>query len=285
MWGNAAREWERAIDDWTKSLRVGKSATTIRQRRWQLRQLAEAHLNRSPWKLTTGDLTEWLISHDWTEETRKSARSAVRRFYEWAVKNGRTKANPAETLDAVRVPKRLPRPAHDDALRAALDGADDRLRLMLLLAAYCGLRVSEIAGLRWADVGDEWMTVLGKGKKERRVPLVPIVATALAEERGRRAQGRLGSGFRYGQGDPSTHVFPGRRSGGMAPGWVSELLSEALGPTATAHQLRHRAAMRALHGTRDLAAVQQLLGHTDPATTKIYAHADDAALRAAVDAI
>lgn len=263
--------WAEAIDEWSTSLRAaGRSPLTIRQRRWQLRSLAEHYLTRSPWKLTTADLAGWMAGHEWNSETRKSARSAVYAFYAWAVTARRTKRNPAAYLDPVSVPRRLPRPAGDGALAAALEAADGRTRLMLLLGALAGLRVSEIAGLRWGDIDGDWMIVRGKGSKERRVPVAPAVADALERWR-----------FVTGHG---AYVFPGKR-GGMNPTWVSQLLSKALGPGVTAHQLRHRAATNALEGTGDLAAVQELLGHESPDTTKIYARASDAALRAAAEAI
>lgn len=277
--------WAEAIDGWTTSLKVSKSPTTIRQRRWQLRKLVEANQHRSPWKLKLEDLEEWLGSHDWNAETRKSARSAVRSFYAWAVKTGRTKRNPAADLDAIPVPRRLPRPASEATLATALDSADDRLRLMLLLAAKGGLRVHEIAKLAWADiVDDEWLLIRGKKARERRVAIRGELRDALLAERARRATGHMGSGFRYDAGDLQTWVFPGKR-GGMNPTWVSQLLSEALPPGTTAHMLRHRAADTALEKTENLAAVQEFMGHVDPETTRIYSRVSDRALRAVADAL
>jgi integrase len=278
--------WAEAIDGWTASLKVSKTATTIRQRRWQLRTLAELHQHRSPWKLSLGDLEQWLTDKDWSAETRKSARSAVRSFYAWGVKNKhiRRDRNPAVDLDSIPVARRLPRPAKETTITAALDGADDRLRLMLLLAAKGGLRVSEIASLRWDAIDGNWMLVRGKKDRERRFVMPADLRDALAEEHARRATGHLGSGFCYGIGDPAVWVFPGKR-GGMNPAWISEILSRALGGTTTAHQLRHRAATLGLQETGNLAAVQDFLGHSKPETTRNYAGVDERAMQALADAL
>jgi integrase len=285
MFGHDHTEtWAAAIDGWTTSLRVSKSATTIRQRRWQLRKLAEAYPRRNPFKLSLDQLEAWLGGQDWNAESRKSARGAVRSFYAWAVKTGRAKRNPAEKLDPITVPRRLPRPAADAVLLRALDGADDRLTLMLLLAAQGGLRVHEIAGLRWDNLDGDWLIIRGKRGTERRIGIPARLHAALAAERERRATGHLGSGFRYGLGDPAVYVFPGKR-GGTNPSWVSELISKALGDGTTAHQLRHRAATTALDETGDLAAVQDFLGHAKPETTRIYARSSDRALRRVADSL
>jgi integrase len=282
--GDHTETWAAAIDGWTASLRVSKSPTTIRQRRWQLRKLAEAYPQRHPFKLSLDELEAWLGGQDWNAESRKSARGAVRSFYAWAVKTGRAKRNPAEKLDPITVPRRLPRPASDAVLLRALDGADDRLSLMLLLAAQAGLRVHEIAKLRWDSVDGDWLIIRGKRGTERRVGIPARLLAALDAEWGRRATGHLGSGFRYGHGDPAEWVFPGKR-GGMNPTWVSQVISHALGDGITAHQLRHRAATVALEGTKNLAAVQDFLGHAKPETTRIYARVGDDALRAVADSL
>jgi integrase len=93
-----------------------------------------------------------LTSQKWGPEATKGASSALRGFYGWAVATGRTKRNPAAALPEVRVQRHLPRPAGDDAVDAALAGADDKTRLMILLGALAGLRASEIARLRWDSI-------------------------------------------------------------------------------------------------------------------------------------
>jgi integrase len=152
-----------------------------------------------------------------------------------------------------------------------------------MLAAFAGLRVGEIAKLRFADITATHLIVRGKGDKSRIVPLHPDLAADLAGELERRQAGRSGSGFRY-DGN-AEWVFPGRAGGPMHHGWASTVLSDVLGDGTTGHQLRHRFATRAYSVDRDLLAVSQLLGHSKPETTARYAAVPDgAALRAVLGA-
>jgi integrase len=298
LW-RAAHTWQQNIDDWTAWLEAGnKAGSTVYQRRWQLRLLAEMYPGRSPWKLSNDDLVRWLTAQKWGPEATKGASSALRGFYGWAVATGRTKRNPAAALPEVRVQRHLPRPASDDAVDAALAGADDKTRLMILLGALAGLRASEIARLRWDQVGAPSVTtgvvlpppksrsylhIRGKGGRERTIPLHPALAVELATEKSRRDAGSIGSGYRYTHhGD--VWVFPGQTAGGMHPGHVSHVLSAALGPV-TGHQLRHRFATRALAVDGNLRAVQQLLGHVSPTTTAVYTAVADDTLTKTVNAL
>jgi site-specific recombinase XerD len=277
--------WTAAIDDFTMWMEAGgKAKGTIRQRRWQLRKLAETYLNRSPWKLSTTDLVNWYASRDWGIQTRHCARSALRAFYSWAVTTKRTKRSPAEDLPTIKVPRNLPRPASEDVLHRALESADDRVRLMLILAAYAGLRDVEIAGLRWTDITDTHLIVTGKGNATRQLWQHPTIAAEISAERTRRDAGMSGSGFVYKLG-LDVYLFPGRKGGPLTPGRVCELLSEALGGGTTGHQLRHRFATEILNETGDLAAVQDLLGHANSETTRVYTRVADHRLRDAVNSI
>lgn len=260
--------WVAAIDYWTTWLIAsGARPGTVRLRRYQVGHMAEAFLNRSPWSLTTRDLAGWLATQDWSPETRKSFRSALRSFYGWAAASGRTKHDPAAGLPAVRTFVPPPKPVPDDVLEHALATADDRTRLILLLAALAGLRCFEIAGLCWDDIGECGIRVRGKGGKIRVVPLHPRLAAELdcADHAGR-------------------FVFPGH-AGPLTAGHVGVLARRALGPGWSAHTLRHRFGTRAYAGTHDLLAVQALLGHADPATTKRYTQLADETLTAAVRSV
>lgn len=256
--------WADAVRDYTTAMHAaGRSPGTIRLHRHYLRHVA-TYVGH-PWRATTADLTTALAVRHWSPETRKSARGTIASFYRWAHGMGHIKHDPALRLPAVSVPAGQPRPAPEIVLMRALAGAGERERLMLLLAAFAGLRCSEISRVHTADLVDSTLYVHGKGGKVRTVPL-------LRED--------LAHAIRAADG----WLFPGRTGGHLAPGTVVDLLSSALPDGWTGHTLRHRFASRAYAGTRDLLAVGALLGHSRPETTKRYVLMPDDALRAAVQA-
>lgn len=257
--------WNDALSDYATAQRAaGRSAGTIRLHRHYLQRLADVH--RSPWSATPRTLRTFLAHPGWAPETRKSARAAVRGFYAWATVEGLLEHDPAAALAPVRVPPALPRPAPEAVLAEAMSGADLRMRFMLMLAAYAGLRASEIAHVHGRDLVGDVLTVHGKGGKTR---AVPIVHPGLL----RRLQ-LVGDAW----------AFPNRQGRPMTPGHVSRLVSAALAPGWTCHTLRHRMATTAYAGTRDLLAVGAVLGHSRPETTQRYVRLPDDAVRAVVAA-
>jgi site-specific recombinase XerD len=220
---------------------------------------------------TEDDLVAYLSRGGWKPETRKSARSTIRGFYAWAHRRGVVDDNPAMYLRAVRVPAGRPRPVPEAGVKDALANATGEQKLMVLLAAYAGLRVSEIAGLRTDALTAQGLRVTGKGGKERIVPVHPAVLAPLAAH------------MRSVQGE---WVFPSPVSNSHVKyDYVYKRIKAALGGMYTPHQLRHRFATQAYKGSHDLRAVQELLGHSSPNTTVRYTLIEDDALAAAVAAV
>lgn len=94
MWATALREWR----DWLVC--AGRPTTTIQLRMYQMRRFASGHPR--PWDQTQQSLTAWLAEQDWSTETRRSYRSALRGFYAWAVAAGYAAHDPAALLPAIR---------------------------------------------------------------------------------------------------------------------------------------------------------------------------------------
>jgi integrase/recombinase XerC len=258
--------WDTAIEAFTLwQLAGGVSAGTVRLRCHYLHRLSKLRPG-GPWTVAPHDLLTLLATPGWAPETRKSARAAVRAFYRWACDTEQIRANPAVDLPRIRIPEASPRPTPDHIVRKALADADDRGRLMILLALLAGLRRAEIARLHTDDLvsTQEGLSVRirGKGGRVRVVPLHPTLAAMVAD---------TGPGW----------VFPGRH-GHLTPDHVGRLLGRLLGPGWSGHTLRHRFATAAYAVQRDLFAVQQLLGHSKPETTARYTAIPDGALRAAV---
>jgi integrase len=243
---------------WTKA--AGLSEGTIRLRLYYLQRLA-AQTSAGLLTLGPDDLAGFL-AQDWKPETRKSARAAIRSFYRWAVETERLAVDPSRFLPSVRVPPGRPRPAPDDVFHTAMAQATARERLMLMLAAFAGLRRSEIAAVHSRDVQGDMLRVCGKGGRVRLIPLHPDLLAVLYSL-------------------PEGWVFPTYR-GHLTPGHVGVTLKRLLGPDWSAHTLRHRFAGRAYLAERDLRAVQTLLGHSKPETTARYVAVPEGAMRAAV---
>lgn len=260
-WTGLTTKWAT----WQKS--QSTPAGSIRLRRYYVRRLAAAHPGQSPGSLTTGELVEWLAGPDWSPNTRKSARTSVRAFYSWLVTIGELDVSPAAGLPAVRTPRGKARPTPESAYRAALATADDRLRLALLLAGQCGLRRAEAARARREDVEEDlggWsLRVTGKGGHVRLVPLPDQLARLIRSR-------------------PAGWLFPGDDNGHISPGHLGRIVSAALPEGLAMHSLRHRCGTVSYAGTRDLRAVQELLGHATVTTTQIYTAVPDGAVRAAV---
>lgn len=266
--------WDAAVERYaTWLLAGGRSAGTIRLHRHYLGLLAR--VVTGPWSATDEDLLQVLASTTWRAETRKSCRSVFATFYGWALVAGRITRNPADGLPKITVPARTARPAPLEALRVGLENADAwqrrarrgqrlNVRLMLLLAAYAGLRCVEVAAVHHDDYSDGLLYVTGKGGKRRVVPIEhPELVTALSTFEG--------------------YLFPWRE-GHVTPGHVTRLMSAMLPDHWTGHTLRHRFATEAYAGTRDLLAVGQLLGHSRPETTQRYVRLPSDALLAGVRA-
>lgn len=268
------------MDDYAMYCRAaGQSASTVRLKLYYLRRIAaDVELASASHR----DLVRWLAGQEWSPETRRSARSILRGFYTWAVEDGRLPADPSAKLPTVRVPAGVPRPAPTDTLRRAIERASTRDRLILGLAAFAGLRRSEIAGLPWSAITWPGLRVTGKGGRTRTVPLLPALAEMLAAERGRREAGQWCDGWRWSIDPLSPYVLPSPHGGHLAPYTVGVILSDLLGPGWSGHTLRHRFATHAYAVDRDLLTVQQLLGHSSPTTTARYTAVPPGAAAAAV---
>lgn len=264
------------IEDYLRTLRAENMAPrSIKLHRYYLERLAMTGgggRSRMLNELTERDLVAWLANPDWSAETRKSARSIVRSFYAWAHRRGLVDDNPAAYLRPVRVPSGRPRPVPEVVVKEALLRCEsNEQRLMVLLGSYAGLRVSEIAGLTCDALTPYGLRVMGKGSKERFVPLHPSIAGPLAD---------------HIAGQRSVWVFPSPvRDGHVGYDYIYKRIKAAIGDTYTPHQLRHRFATQAYKGTKDLRAVQELLGHSSPNTTVRYTLVEDDALTAAVASV
>ncbi|MFU8877501.1 MAG: tyrosine recombinase XerC, partial [Wenzhouxiangellaceae bacterium] len=203
--------------------------------------------------------------------------SALRRFFDYLQRRGEIRTNPALDLKAPRARRKLPRTLDPDQVLKLLeipgDGPlDIRDRAMMELCYSSGLRVSELADARWhrLDLDQGLIQVIGKGNKERIVPVGRHAIRALLEWRD--CPGRIPAG----QGD---YVFTTGRGTVLGVRAIQKRIAErslrqGLDQRVHPHQLRHSFASHILESSGDLRAVQELLGHANLSTTQIYTHLD-----------
>ncbi len=261
---------------WARSIR-GLSDNTIRVR-LDLLQRVHVHAGRPLRELEPGHLLafERIAIAGRAPETRRAYVCHVRAFYRWAKAAGIVNDDPAELLTIPIVPRHLPRPIEEDDLAAALAVARPKMRAMLVLAAYAGLRCVEIAGLDWADLRREQQDQTafihvrkGKGLKERIVEVGITVVRAL-QAYGIKRRGPMFLGQDGRQIDPKSVSRAGNR-----------FLARHDIP-ATMHQLRHRYGTQMFQVSLDLRMVQEQMGHASPVTTAGYARQSAEAARCAV---
>ncbi|MCR6663246.1 MAG: tyrosine recombinase XerC [Luteimonas sp.] len=210
--------------------------------------------------------------------------SAVRSYFQWLLKHGHVVANPAAGVRAPKAPRKLPQVLDPDEAKALVEVPTDvplglRDRAMLELFYSSGLRLSELCALRWRDLHlDEGLvSVLGKGNKQRIVPVGSHARNALHEW-------RTDSG-----GTDDAPVFPGRGGGPISARAIQIRMRQlaqrqGLFKRVHPHLLRHSFASHVLESSGDLRGVQELLGHADISTTQIYTHLDFGHLAKVYDA-
>ncbi len=211
--------------------------------------------------------------------------SAVRTYYGFLVGEGLVAADPSERVELPRTWRRLPGVLTRADLERLLDAPqlEDRMywrdKAMLEFAYASGVRVSELTSLRLRDLvlADGFARVLGKGAKERMVP-VGSTATRVLQSYLRELRPALagtdseGAVFLNAQGGPLTRM-------GVWKILRKHVKAAGIRRQVTPHTLRHSFATHLLEGGADLAAVQEMLGHADIATTQIYTHVDREYLR------
>lgn len=201
--------------------------------------------------------------------------SACRSFFAWMLKNGHLARNPAAGIRAPKAARKLPQVLDVDEAMQLVEVAPDaplgsRDRAMLELFYSSGLRLSELCALRWRDLdfAQGLVQVLGKGSRQRIVPVGSYACNALQQWQ---AESQAGL---------DSPVFPGRNRDKPISQRAVQLRMKQLAQRqgiykrVHPHLLRHSFATHMLESSGDLRGVQELLGHADIAATQIYTHLD-----------
>ncbi len=283
--------WDTAMAGYDRDLRTRGSAE--RTRRAYAVDLAAFTKWAKAQRLEPGDLRHRdvrryaasLSSAGKASTTVARHLAALRGLYDFLVRTEQVGGNPAELVSSPKRPQKLPNVMTGEQMRSLLEGIpamtplELRDRAMFELAYSCGLRCEEIVNLDLDsfDFEEDQLRVLGKGSKERLLPVGEPARRALERylQRGRRPLA----------GDPREKALFLSKSGRRLSNsdvtrrlriWVSKVTS--IGGVSP-HSLRHSFATHLLEGGADLRTIQELLGHSSISTTQVYTRVDAARLR------
>ena len=211
--------------------------------------------------------------------------SGVRQFYRFLVVDGYLEIDPTELLESPKQPDHLPEvlsTAEVDLLEQAIDltkWEGHRNRAIIEVLFSCGLRVSELTNLKLSNlyVDEQYIRVMGKGSKERLVPISPRALDELNYWFADRNEMKIKPG-------EEDYVFLNRRGHHLTRTMILIMikryaLEAGIKKTISPHTLRHSFATSLLEGGADLRAIQAMLGHESIGTTEIYTHIDTSTLR------
>ncbi|MBO4923326.1 MAG: tyrosine recombinase XerD [Bacteroidales bacterium] len=241
-----------------------------------------------PASVTPADIVGYLSERSDTLSKRSQARllSAFRSFFDWMILEGAMKENPCDGVDPPKIGRYLPEVLsvqEVDDIIASVDtstpaGLRDRAILEVLYG--CGLRVSEAAGLRLSDIfaKEGFLRIVGKGDKERIIPLGEMAAEALEAWYGARPEPCRGyEDFvflnRSGKSLSRVSIFNMVKKQAMLAGVRKEI---------SPHTFRHSFATHLVENGADLRIVQEMLGHESILTTEIYTHMDSSSWQGSI---
>lgn len=259
------------LAEWSQWMQAaGMSARTIADR-VQLVARFEAQQDASSLAANWRDIAAFLACDRFSAGTRQTYYAHLRAWFHWLVLTDRRIDDPTAKVRAPKGPRRKPRPITVEQLGRILSTRmHRRTRAMVLLAAYEGFRVHEIAKMRGEDLRGGTLRVIGKGSVEWELPVHELVAELAA------AMPVHGYWF------PS-HTRPGRPVTSKAVSAIMSDLMRRAGVPGTPHALRHFFGTEVLRSSGgNLVVTQQLMRHANVATTALYTQVEDAERRAAI---
>ncbi len=224
---------------------------------------------------------KWLTELGLAERSQARIVSGVKAYYNYLVLERLVDASPAELLEVPKLTRKLPEVLEHNEIESMLETMDmskpsaQRDRAIIEVMYSCGLRVSELIGLKINDIDylEQLVLVTGKGNKQR---LIPIGSEALKHTqlylnhiRNQQAESKSGAGI----------LFLNNRGGALSRVYVFKLIKRlaaeaGIRKNVSPHTLRHSFATSLVEAGADLRAVQQMLGHKSITTTEIYTHLD-----------
>jgi integrase/recombinase XerD len=288
--------WNRYIKDFVSYLKIerGLADNSILAYQNDVQKLVDYSIprNKTVINLNYNDLKDFVaVLYDLGLSARSQARiiSGLKQFFGYLLLENEIKDDPSELLELPKIGRKLPEFLSIEEIDLLIDFIDlsknegHRNRAILETLYSCGLRVSELVNLRFSDLFFEegFIRVIGKGNKERLVPVSPSVEKEM---------GIYNDFIRRHQSiQPGNEniVFLNRRGAKLTRVMIFTIvkdLSELAGisKNISPHTFRHSFATHMIEGGANLRAVQEMLGHESITTTEIYTHLDQRFLRDAI---
>ena len=282
-------KWQQALNEYQDYLRIerGLSANSIKNYSLDLKKLmkwlAETEINESPVSISEETIQQFIytIAKEMQPKSQSRVISGLRGFFNYLIFEEYRKTNPLELIESPKIARKLPDTLSTEEIDTLINVIDlghpqgERNRAILETLYACGLRVSELTGLKISDLffDEGFIKVSGKGDKERFVPIggntVKYINIYKNEIRIHipiqpKAKDTL---FLNRRGNPLTRA--------MIFTIVKQLAEKAgIQKKVSPHTFRHSFATHLLENGADLRSIQQMLGHESITTTEIYTHID-----------
>jgi integrase/recombinase XerD len=288
--------WNRYIKDFVSYLKIerGLADNSILAYQNDVQKLVDYSLPRQKTaiELNYSDLKDFVaVLYDMGLSARSQARiiSGLKQFFGFLLLENEIKDDPSELLELPKIGRKLPEFLTIEEIDLLIDSIDlgknegHRNRAILETLYSCGLRVSELVNLRFSDLFFEegFIRVIGKGNKERLVPVSPSVEKEIGiyNEFIRRHQNI--------QAGNENIVFLNRRGAKLTRVMIFTIIKDlaeiaGISKNISPHTFRHSFATHMIEGGANLRAVQEMLGHESITTTEIYTHLDQRFLRDAI---
>lgn len=290
------KNWERYIKQFVHYLKIERSLAensifAYQQDVAKLRDFCESY-TLSPEHIQTGHLKQFIAElYDMGLSARSQARiiSGWKQFFDFLLQEDIRKDDPSESLELPKIGRKLPEVLtieEIDSLIAAIDLSSNegqRNKAIIETLYSCGLRVSELVSLRFEDCFFEegFIRVIGKGNKERLVPVSPsVVEEVTFYVKNDRENVPIKKGN-------EAIIFLNRRGAQLTRVMIFTIIKRLAGAAGikkniSPHTFRHSFATHLIEGGANLRAVQDMLGHENITTTEIYTHLDQRFLREAI---
>lgn len=288
--------WEHYINDFIAYLKIEKGLAANSVEAYtrdveKLRDFAQA-VKKNETELTHSDLVQFVAElYDLGLSNRSQARiiSGIKQFYAYLFLEEEISDDPSELLEQPRLGRKLPEVLTIEEIDLMIRAVDlskaegERNRAIIETLYSCGLRVSELVNLRFEDLHFDkgFIRIIGKGNKERLVPVSPSVEQEITSYRNN-SRAELNILPKH-----EKIVFLNRRGAQLTRVMIFTMIKQTaiaagINKPVSPHTFRHSFATHLLEGGANLRAIQEMLGHESITTTEIYTHLDERFLRDAI---